>query len=63
MPRDTPFVYGERKARSTANIMPKDRRPDVTQSSRPRSNPRRITVLVVKELSPRMRRVTFGVAI
>jgi isopenicillin N synthase-like dioxygenase len=22
MPRDTPFVYGERKARSTANIMP-----------------------------------------
>jgi NADPH-dependent ferric siderophore reductase len=32
----------------------------VTQSSRPRSNPRRITVLVVKELSPRMRRVTFG---
>jgi isopenicillin N synthase-like dioxygenase len=22
MPRDTPFIYGERKARSTANIMP-----------------------------------------
>jgi hypothetical protein len=22
MPRDTPFVYGERKAPSTANIMP-----------------------------------------
>jgi NADPH-dependent ferric siderophore reductase len=32
----------------------------VTTTSRPRSNPRRITVLTVQQLSPRMRRVTFG---
>jgi len=32
----------------------------VTATGRPRSNPRRISVLAVQRLSPRMRRVTFG---
>lgn len=32
----------------------------MTATGRPRSNPRRISVLAVQRLSPRMRRVTFG---
>jgi NADPH-dependent ferric siderophore reductase len=34
--------------------------PETTRPVRPRSNPRRITVLAVEQLSPHMRRVTFG---